>query len=94
VLGDGTSSEGTVTRFAVLSPPPAEFRETVCARLPTPDEVSTLRISSAVAVLAITRVAADSAGRVVEAALLVFPGDRVDAVFTTHHVIEERQTQG
>nr|WP_179382162.1 GntR family transcriptional regulator [Streptomyces sp. SA15] len=93
-LGDGTSSEGIGTRFAMLSPPPSEFRETVCARLPTPDEASTLRISSAVAVLAITRVAADSAGRVVEAALLVFPGDRVDAVFTTHHVIEERQTQG
>jgi GntR family transcriptional regulator len=30
----------------------------------------------------------------VEAAFLAFPGDRVDAVFTTHHVIDERQTQG
>lgn len=72
-------------------PPPAEIHETVSARLPTPDEASTLRINTALAVLAITRVAADNTGRVVEAALLVFPGDRVDAVFSTHHVIEERQ---
>jgi GntR family transcriptional regulator len=46
-----------------------------------------------VAVLAVTRVATDAIGRVVEAALLVFPGDRVDAVFTTHHMTDERQTQ-
>lgn len=77
----------------MLSPLSAEVRETVSARLPTPDEASTLRINPALAVLAITRVAADTAGRVVEAALQVFPGDRVDAVFTTHHVIDERQTQ-
>ncbi|MGW5620371.1 GntR family transcriptional regulator [Streptomyces olivaceus] len=77
--------------FSVPDPPPAEVYETVTARLPTPDEASTLRINTALAVLAITRVAADNAGRVVEAALLVFPGDRVDAVFSTHHVIEERK---
>ncbi|MEV5803774.1 GntR family transcriptional regulator [Streptomyces parvulus] len=80
------------TRFSVPDSPPAEVHETVSARLPTPDEASTLRINTALAVLAITRVAADNTGRVVEAALLVFPGDRVDAVFSTHHVIEERQT--
>lgn len=72
-------------------PHAAEVHETVSARLPTPDEASTLRISTALAVLAIRRIAADNAGRVIEAALLVFPGDRVDAVFSTHHVIEERQ---
>lgn len=93
-LGDGASSIRTEESFAVLSPLSAEVRETVSARLPTPDEASTLRINPTAAVLAITRVAADTAGRVVEAALLVFPGDRVDAVFTTHHVIDERQTQG
>jgi GntR family transcriptional regulator len=38
-------------------------------------EASTLRLNPALAVLAITRVAADTAGRVVEAALLVFPGE-------------------
>ncbi|MFF4962807.1 GntR family transcriptional regulator [Streptomyces sp. NPDC001222] len=92
VLSDGSSRAGETTSFAVLSPPPAEVRETVCARLPTADEASSLRISAAVAVLAITRVAADITGRVVEAALLVLPGDRVEAVFTTHHVIDERRT--
>ncbi|MEU2926065.1 GntR family transcriptional regulator [Streptomyces sp. NPDC007251] len=91
VLDDDSSWWETATRFAVLSWPPAAVRETVCARPPTPDEASTLRIGSAAAVLAITRVATDSTGRVVEAALLAFPGDRVDAVFTTHHVTDERQ---
>ncbi|MFF5012271.1 GntR family transcriptional regulator [Streptomyces sp. NPDC001165] len=94
VLGDESSWRETTTRFAVLSSQPAAVRETVCARPPTPDEASALRIGSAVTVLAITRVATDSTGRVIEAALLAFPGDRVDAVFTTHHVTDERQTQG
>ncbi|KUN07219.1 GntR family transcriptional regulator [Streptomyces yokosukanensis] len=85
---------GSPRSFAVPNPLPADVRETVSARLPTPDEASALRINSALAILAITRVAADAAGRVVEAALLVFPGDRVDAIFTTHHVIDERKTQG
>ncbi len=77
--------------FSVPDPPSADVHETLSARLPTPGEASTLRISAALAVLAITRVAADNTGRVVEAALLVFPGDRVDAVFSTPHVIEEGQ---
>lgn len=64
------------------------------ARLPAPDEASALRIGIASIVLSITRIATNSAGRVVEAALLAFPGDRVDAVFTTHHVIDERQSKG
>ncbi|MFC8095225.1 GntR family transcriptional regulator [Streptomyces sp. NPDC057301] len=93
VLDDESSWRETATRFAVLSSPLATVRETVSARPPTPDEASALRLRSAVAVLAVTRVATDAIGRVVEAALLVFPGDRVDAVFTTHHMTEERQTQ-
>ncbi|NBE51314.1 UTRA domain-containing protein [Streptomyces sp. YC537] len=80
-------------RLAELRPPMFDIRETVSARLPTPEEASTLRISSALAVLAITRVAADAAGRVVEAALLVLPGDRADALFTTHHTTEVRGTE-
>ncbi|MGW2170970.1 GntR family transcriptional regulator [Streptomyces sp. NPDC001705] len=91
VLGDRSPRAWADASFSVPDPPPAEVHETVSARLPTPDEASTLRINTALAVLAITRVAADNTGRVVEAALLVFPGDRVDAVFSTHHVIEERQ---
>ncbi|MFH8340001.1 GntR family transcriptional regulator [Streptomyces sp. AM6-12] len=94
VLGEESVWRETATRFAVLTSPPTAIRETVCARPPTPDEASALRIGSAGAVLAITRIATDSTGRVVEAALLAFPGDRVDAVFTTHHVTDERETQG
>jgi GntR family transcriptional regulator len=94
VLDDKSSWQETAARFAVLSSPPATVRETVRARPPTPDEASALRLRSAVAVRAVTRVATDATGRVVEAALLVFPGDRVDAVFTTHHMTDERQTQG
>ncbi|MEV4938892.1 GntR family transcriptional regulator [Streptomyces zaomyceticus] len=65
-------------------PTATKIRETVTARLPTQEEATTLRISSTLAVLAITSVATDATGRVVEAALLVLPGDRADAVFTTH----------
>jgi GntR family transcriptional regulator len=93
VLDDEPTCREAATRFAVLSAPPAAVRETVCARPPTPDETSTLRTTSTAPVLAITRVATGPTGRVVEAALLVFPGDRVDAVFTTDHMTDERQTQ-
>ncbi|MFI8516786.1 GntR family transcriptional regulator [Streptomyces sp. NPDC085481] len=71
-----------------------KFRETVTARLPTPEEATTLRISSTLAVLSITSVAADATGRVLQAAILVLPGDRADAVFTTHPMTEERETEG
>ncbi|MFI9373837.1 GntR family transcriptional regulator [Streptomyces parvulus] len=93
VLDDATCREAA-TRFAFLGPPPTTARETVSARFPTPDEASTLRIGNASVVLSITRIATDLTGRVIEATLLAFPGDRVDAVFTTHHVIDERQSQG
>ncbi|MCX4771187.1 GntR family transcriptional regulator [Streptomyces sp. NBC_01285] len=94
VLDKDFAHREAVTRFAVLGPAPATVRETVCARSATPDEASALRIGPTTAVLAITRIATDATGRVVEAALLTFPGDRVDAVFTAHHVLEERQSQG
>ncbi|MEU5616459.1 MULTISPECIES: GntR family transcriptional regulator [unclassified Streptomyces] len=94
VLDDDPARREAVTRFAVLDTSPATVRETVCARSPTPDEASALRIGSTTAVLAITRIATDPTGRVIEAALLAFPGDRIDAVFTAHHMLDERQTQG
>jgi GntR family transcriptional regulator len=93
VLDDEPPCRGEAARFAVLSASPAAVRETVCARPPTPDEASTLRTTSTAPVLAITRIATDPTGRVVEAALLVFPGDRVDAVFTTDYMTDERQAQ-
>ena len=81
-------------RLAELRSPLVEIREEVSSRLPTPQEAVTLRISSTLAVLAITRVAADATGRIVQAAHLVLPGDRANAVFTTHHTTEERGTEG
>ncbi|MFD4747806.1 UTRA domain-containing protein [Streptomyces rubiginosohelvolus] len=54
-----------------MATPQAEER--LCARLPTPAEAATLRISPTLAVLAITRVATDTTGRVVEAAPLPYP---------------------
>ncbi|MFD8971570.1 UTRA domain-containing protein [Streptomyces sp. NPDC059593] len=92
--GESSWGEGVEARLAELRPPLLEIREHVSARLPTPEEMTTLRISSALAVLAVERVAADATGRVVEAALLVLPGDRADAVFTTHAMIEEEGTEG
>lgn len=86
--------EGVEARLAELRPPLAKVREKVSARFPTPEEAITLRISTTLAVLAITRVATGTTGRVVEAALLVLPGDRADAVFTNHTMPEERGTEG
>ncbi|MGW2846737.1 UTRA domain-containing protein [Streptomyces sp. NPDC001274] len=73
-----------------LRPPLAEVRETARSRLPTHEEATTLRISATLALLSITRVALDTTGRVVEAALLVYPGDRADALFITNYPAEER----
>ncbi|MFH9496220.1 GntR family transcriptional regulator [Streptomyces globisporus] len=94
VLEDDSVCREAATRFAVLGPSPATIRETASARSPTPDEASALRLGHNMAVLAITRIAIDAAGRVVEAALLAFPGDRVDAVFTAHHGLNEGPIQG
>ncbi|MEU8884341.1 GntR family transcriptional regulator [Streptomyces hydrogenans] len=66
-----------------------ETQETVTARLPTPEEATALRISPTRTVLTITRIALNSAGRVVEAALLSLPSDAGDAVFTTHPTLKE-----
>ncbi|MBT3155530.1 GntR family transcriptional regulator [Streptomyces sp. CHD11] len=93
VLRQSLPYEAVLTRLMELRPPLAEVREEINARRPTPEEVSTLRISPALAVLAVTRQVTDTAGRVVEAALLVLPGDRAHAVFTTHHVIDERPAE-
>ncbi|MCX5532201.1 GntR family transcriptional regulator [Streptomyces sp. NBC_00006] len=74
--------------------PSAEFRERVTARLPTPEEVVTLRISPTLSILAISRLAVDSTGDVVEAAFLSLPGDRADAFFITHPIIEKQRREG
>ncbi|MEU3479177.1 GntR family transcriptional regulator [Streptomyces sp. NPDC033754] len=94
VPGESSGPEEVATMLAKPRPPLAEIQERVRARLPTPVEATTLRISSTLAVLEVTRVAADATGRIVEAALLILPGDRADAVFTTHPTTEERTAKG
>ncbi|MEU2507118.1 GntR family transcriptional regulator [Streptomyces sp. NPDC007863] len=69
-----------------------ETQETVTARLPTPEEATALRISPTRTVLTITRIALNSTGRVLEAALLALPSDAADAVFTTHPTLKEGKT--
>ncbi|MFJ2405981.1 UTRA domain-containing protein [Streptomyces xanthochromogenes] len=76
--------------LAEVRPPLADTSERVHARLPTQSEAAVLRISTALAVLAITRVSTDSTGRVAEAAHLVLPGDRTSALFTTQRMTTER----
>ncbi|MGW4775991.1 GntR family transcriptional regulator [Streptomyces filamentosus] len=69
-----------------------ETQERVTARLPTPEEATALRISPTRTVLTVTRIALNSAGRVLEAALLTLPSDAADAVFTTHLPLNEGET--
>ncbi|RPK51178.1 HTH-type transcriptional repressor YvoA [Streptomyces sp. ADI92-24] len=92
--GESALRKGVWTRFSELRPPLAEVQERVSARFPTPREAATLRISSALPVLAVTRVATDAAGRVVEVARLLLPGDRADALFTHPTMSGDRRTEG
>ncbi|MYV77972.1 UTRA domain-containing protein [Streptomyces sp. SID1046] len=85
--------ERIAPRLAEHYPPLAEVQERFSARLPTQEEATALRISPTLAVLSLTRVSTDATGRVVEAALLVLPGDRADALFTTRLVTEERNSK-
>ncbi|MFD9259358.1 GntR family transcriptional regulator [Streptomyces sp. NPDC059538] len=93
-LAPADAPEGLLTaRLSDQRSPLAVVQETVSTRLPTPGEATTLRISPTLAILSITRVATDTAGRVVEAALLALPGDRANAVFITHHTAEGRRAE-
>lgn len=86
-------AEQIAPRPAEHRPALAEVQERVSARLPTQEEAMTLRISPTLAVLSLTRVSTDTTGRVIEAVLLVLPGDRADALFTTRFVTEERNSK-
>ncbi|MFJ9211045.1 UTRA domain-containing protein [Streptomyces sp. NPDC102264] len=68
--------------------------ERVTARFPTAWEAHTLHISTRAPVLAVERTSTDASDRVVEAALLVLPGDRTDALFTKRSVIQELEAAG
>ncbi|MFH8620866.1 GntR family transcriptional regulator [Streptomyces vietnamensis] len=93
VPAESSGPEGVATMLTKPRPPLAEVQERVCARLPTPMEAAALRISSTLAVLEVTRVSTDITGRIVEAALLILPGDCAEAVFTTHHTTEDRRAE-
>ncbi|MFI8276461.1 GntR family transcriptional regulator [Streptomyces sp. NPDC085929] len=86
---DCLSPDQTRAPLADLHPRLSEIQERLGARLPTQEESTALRISTSLPVLSLTRVATNTAGRVVEAALLVLPGDRADALFTTHLATDE-----
>lgn len=84
VLGDDVRGQLIAAGIQVTS-----TVERVTARLPNASEANVLRLGTGAAVLDIERVSMDAMGRVVEAALLVLPGHRAEAVFTTHAPIEE-----
>lgn len=65
----------------------------ITARLPEPSEERLLRIGSGTAVLTIRRRSTDVDGRVIEAAVLVLPGHRSEAVFTTHAPADEAEAK-
>jgi GntR family transcriptional regulator len=68
---------GTPAQLASLGHPVTRVEESVKARMPTPEEVETLRLASGVPVLSITR-RMISEGQVLEvAADIVIPADRV-----------------
>lgn len=60
-----------------------DITETVTARPPTIEEQTELDINGGVSVLDIRKVSTDTAGRVVEVADVILPGDRYELVFTT-----------
>lgn len=66
--------------------------ERVSSRLATPTEARKLRIGVTTPVLAIERASMDATGRVIEAALLVLPGHRAEALFTTRTPVTELET--
>lgn len=83
--GHVTPPNTALARFAVLHPSPSVLRETAYARLPTPDEAAVLRLNPGAPVFSLTRVVRDAEGRPAEAALLVLPGDRAEALFATDY---------
>ncbi|MFK0235948.1 GntR family transcriptional regulator [Streptomyces vinaceus] len=86
---DTSGPERITASRADRHPPLSEVQERLGARLPTQEESTALRISASLPVLSLTRVATDTTGRVVEAALMLLPGDRSDALFTTRLTIDD-----
>jgi GntR family transcriptional regulator len=79
-------------RLADLGIRPVSTVEHITARLPEPSEERLLRLGPNTAVLAIQRKSIDEAGEVIEAAVLVLPGHRSEAVFRTRTPVAEAET--
>ena len=79
-------------QFAAAGLRLASVVERFVARHPTAEEAETLRISGKTSVLAVERTSIDDTGRVIAGALLVLPGDRTEAMFTTHAPSEELES--
>jgi GntR family transcriptional regulator len=81
----GTSPWGDDTSPALASAGVyiAATIEHVTARPPTFAEAEQLRIAPGSPVLNVERTSTDASGKIIEAAILVLPGDRTEAVFVT-----------
>lgn len=66
-----TGPGGVLARLAELGNAPADFSETLAARMPTPEEVSELEMPPGTPVVAITRLAVTAEGRVVDVTRMV-----------------------
>ncbi|MFN2494665.1 MAG: GntR family transcriptional regulator [Pseudonocardiaceae bacterium] len=66
-----TGPGGVLARLVELGHTPAEFSETLTARMPTPEEVAELEMPPGTPVVAITRLAATEEGRVVDVTRMV-----------------------
>lgn len=72
---------GTYGAFTAIGHPPATITETVAARIPTSEEVTTMRLAPGVPVLTIERVTLDEAGTALELLRVVSAADRTELVY-------------
>ncbi|MEV5827937.1 GntR family transcriptional regulator [Spirillospora sp. NPDC052242] len=68
---------GTLAQLAYLGHPPTRVEESVRSRMPTPEEIETLRLTGGVPVLAITRRLLSGPGVMEVCRDIVLPADRV-----------------
>lgn len=67
--------------------------ERIVARMPTSSEARTLQISPRGTVLVVGRTFNDVSGRVVEASVVVLPGQCAEAIFTTHFRLGSEESE-
>lgn len=74
---------GTQHQLSTIGIELARIVDEVTCRPPSPDEASTFDFGTGVSVFAIRKISIDTTGRVVEVADTVWPGDRVELVYST-----------